>query len=221
MNSNRLWTIGAFAVIAALLALTWFIGVSPQLAVASTADRDRSAVETQNMANELTLAKLKADFEGIEDLRAELADARLAVPASMEQALLIGQIGDLAKRHDIDVTSLNFSSPTPFVEAAAEDEELASALTRVNSDNFLILPLDIQMTGKYGDIMDFINAIQVGPRLVLVHDLGMTDGVVKDSATVTMSASGEAFVLLDAASVPEPEVDSNAAVDPAAEPTAE
>jgi len=214
MNSNRLWTLGAVLVIVGLLAATWFLGVSPQLAAAQLADSERAGIETQNVANQSTLTSLKAQFEKIDELRAELAESREVVPASVQQSLLIGQIGDFAKANDVKISLASFSDPEASIAGSSTDPELSAAMALVSPESFLVVPLSMTIHGEYTDVMNFIDDLQTGTRLVLVFEVTMPEGRAKKGETVDISIAGETFVLLDAADVPVP------AVDPAATPEA-
>jgi Tfp pilus assembly protein PilO len=100
------------------------------------------------------------------------------------------------------LTSLSFTDASPYVDGVSVDPELSSALSLVTSSNFLVVPLEMNVTGKYGDIMNMVDAIQKGERVVLIRDIGMDGGEVNNSTEVTMVISGDTYVLLDAASVP-------------------
>jgi len=198
MNSNRVWVIGAVLVMAVILVATWFLGVSPQLSAAALSKSDRETVENQNAAAEITLADLKTQYEGIDALKDELAVARLAVPADKDQATLLKTIGTFASKNDVVVTSLNFLDPLPYVDGVSVDPALGDALTLVNSSNFLTIPIEMNVTGDYGDVMNFVQSIQTGDRAVLVHDLSMDGGEVDNSTPVVMAISADTYVLLDA-----------------------
>ena len=202
MNTNRIWTLGAFLIIGVVLVATYFLGVSPQLAAVSAANDEKDGVVAQNVVNQATLTRLKAQFEGIDALRADLKSAQIVVPPAMDQALLIGQIGDTAESNGISVLSISFSEPAPFAEATSDDPELSAALAKVSPQNFLVLPVDIAVTGKYGDVMDFVDDLQNGNRLILVHDLSLSEGEVSADADVTLALGTEVFVMLEAANTP-------------------
>jgi len=57
----------------------------------------------------------------------------------------------------------------------------------------------MSVAGNYEDVMNFIDTIQKGDRLVLVHSLGMSEGLAKSGERVQISISAETYVLLDAA----------------------
>ena len=220
MNTNRLWTLGALLVIGVVLVATYFVGVSPQLAAVSAANEETEGVAGQNVVAEATLTKLKDQFEGIDALRTDLKNAQVVVPPALDQALLIGQIGDTAKSNDVDVLSIAFTEPTPFIEATSDDVELSAALSKVNPQNFLVVPVDIAVTGKYSDVMNFVDDLQNGDRLLLVHDLAMAEGEVESGSSVTLALATEVFVLLEVANtpaIPGTEEEGTAAAEPTAE----
>ena len=214
MNSNRIWTLGSILVIAALLAATWFLGVSPQLAASTAADTERQGIEAQNAVNEATLASLKAQFEKIDELRTDLAASRDVVPASVQQSILIGQIGAFAKKNDVVISLAAFEDPTPSIPGSSTDPELSGALAQVTPENFLVVPLSMTIDGDYADVMNFIDDLQTGTRLVLVYEVAMAEGAAKAGSDVSISIAGQTFVLLDAASVPVVEEEPEAAAPP-------
>ena len=64
MDKHRMWIVGAVLAIVAVLALGWFLGISPQLDEARAANTDRQNVEIQNAAYAAQLETLKKQFEG-------------------------------------------------------------------------------------------------------------------------------------------------------------
>jgi len=204
MNSNRIWTLGAVLVIVGLLAATWFLGVSPQLAASTAADAERQGIEAQNAVNTATLASLKAQFAKIDELRTDLETSREVVPASVQQSILIGQIGDFAKSNDVEISLAAFEDPTPSIPGSSTDPELSAAFGQVSPESFLVVPLSMTIDGEYNDVMNFIDDLQTGTRLVLVYEVTMAEGAAKAGADVSIAIAGQTFVLLDAASVPAP-----------------
>ena len=199
MNSNRIWVLGSVLVIFAILVATWFLGVAPQLALAGAADDERATVEAQNVSNQATLDTLRAQFEGIDGLRSELAEVREIVPADKDQAPLLKEIGAAASKYDVDVVGVTFEDAEPYLPGDSQDPEVQGALAVVNSNNFLVIPMAMSVAGNYEDVMNFIDTIQKGDRLVLVHSLGMSEGLAKSGERVQISISAETYVLLDAA----------------------
>lgn len=201
MNSSRLWTLGSVLVIVALIAGTWFVGISPQLAEAAKANSERANVETLNAKHAVTLASLKAQFEKLPELEADLEEVRVAVPASDESAELLRQLHSLADAAGVTITDLVVSSPERFVAPIEppEDQELAAALGSVTPENFLFIPVEQTVAGEHADVMNYVDALQKGERTFLVHDLS-SPGLPAADAQVEITFTGQIFVLLDGVS---------------------
>jgi len=204
MNTNRIWVLGSVVIIIVLLAATWFLGVSPQLATAALSTSDKITVDAQNAAAAATVASLKEQFENIDSLKAELAEARAVMPADKSQGPLISDISSYAKSAGVKVSSLAFQDATPYIDGQSVDPELAGVLGLVSSANFLVVPFETTIKGSVTKMMSFVDKLQTGDRIVLVHDLGMSSEADEDG-NYTLTMSSEAFVLLDSASVPAPE----------------
>ena len=205
MTTNRIWTFGAILVIVAVLAATWFLGISPQFAAAGAAADERTSVETQNTAQEATLAELKKKFDTIDEIKAELDEARLVIPSARDKSRFSKQVDQLATKYGVTVTALTFADPVPYTPGASDDPELSVALGMVNPSNFLVIAVDVRVVGATTNVLNFIQAIQTGQRLFLLHNLQMDEGVFVGKLPIDVLLTGQTFVLLDAASVPVPE----------------
>jgi Tfp pilus assembly protein PilO len=204
MNSTRIWTLISVLVIAGLLLGTWFVGVSPRLAESSAANADRSSVEALNATHRATLVALKEQFEDIDQLRTDLDELRVSVPDAAMLPDLISQLNASAADAGVAITSIKFGDPTPYapIENVDADPQLASALQSVAPENFLVIPVDLDISGEFGKVTRLISTIQNGERLFLIHDLKLAEGVMEDSATVTVTTSGQVFVLLEGVAAP-------------------
>jgi len=204
MNASRLWTIGSILVIVVIVAGTWFVGISPQLASASAANDSRAAVEAQNEVHEATLLSLEKQFDDIEALRAELAEARKAVPADAGLPELFRQVHRTAAANGVTVSALAFADPTPYVplEGAALDPEVAAAMVSASSGSFLVISVDVTVLGPYQDVMAFVTNLQSGERLMLVHDLTLVEGEMAADSEVQLKLTGQVFVLTEAVATP-------------------
>jgi pantothenate kinase-related protein Tda10 len=67
MNKSRMWVIGAVLAMVVIIAGGWFIGIAPQLAIATSAKNERSNVMAANARNQILLAKLKRDYQNIDE----------------------------------------------------------------------------------------------------------------------------------------------------------
>lgn len=209
MNASRLWTIGSIVVIIAVVAGTWFVGISPRLTEAATANSERASIEFLNQQHAATVASLKKQFEELPDLNTQLEQLRTAVPAGDDSAALLRQLHALARSAGITVTDLTLSAPERFALPAEPpaEAELAAALGSVGPENFLVIPVEQTVTGEHAQIMAYLDGLQKGERAFLVHDVTFDSGIPSNSTQVSVTFSGQVFVLLDgvAASEPAPE----------------
>lgn len=88
--------------------------------------------------------------------------------------------------------------------AAADPAAVTSgigALTdpRVTGDNFVLIPVNLELEGSAGNATAFIGALQSAKRLFLVTDVSMevNDKAGSEPSAVTVSVSGYLYVLLE------------------------
>jgi len=204
MNSSRLWTLVSVLLIVALVAGTWFIGISPKLDEVSVAEESRATVEMQNIGHTNTLRKLVELDARLPELEAERDALRVAIPNAVNQNAFFRQIQVLAASNAVSVTSITFTPPERFVpaEGALTNPELAGPSASVSADNFLMVTVSLEVEGPRGNVTAFLSALQRGSRLFLAHDVlfpsGLGDPAGESAATIT----GQIFVLLDPSQVP-------------------
>jgi Tfp pilus assembly protein PilO len=240
MDKNRLWLIGLVAVMVAVVAMGWLLGIQPQLSAASAADAQRATVQAQNAQNEAVLAKLKKDYSSIDELKKQLVSLRQSVPASADMSAFVTELDTLAGVHQVTVKSISVSdampytapaapvaapsasaspsaTPTPAPTAAAPAAPVAPtappAVTnpKITAANFIAVPIQLSISGPYSNVLDFVNGLQMGPRLFLVTTFSTTSSSDTTAAagSVDSSVGGFVYVVLDA----------NAAAEKAANPT--
>ncbi|MHA6669275.1 type IV pilus inner membrane component PilO [Homoserinimonas sp. A447] len=204
MSTSRLWSLGAIALIAALLVGSWLLGISPKLTEASAANTDREAVEVQNAVHEATLTALEEQFADMDQLEEQLAALQVAVPNAAELPDLISQLNAKAIAHGVVITSITVTDPVAYVPAAEApaDPELAAAASSVTSDNFLGISVNMTVTGTYAQAMNFVADVQAGERIFLVHDLSLTEGIMSADSPVILNTTGQVFVLLEPDQIP-------------------
>jgi Tfp pilus assembly protein PilO len=227
---NRVWFIGTAIATIGVLALGWFLGVSPRLSEVAASNADRQAAQTVNDQQVAGIAALKEKFSSIEDVQQELDELRLALPSTVELDQFINQIGAAADEQGVSVVGFTSDDPAVFgvvaaeVPIATEGEATPSpAATPAATDavatppladalldpaNFITVKVSVTVEGEYGKILAFLAQMQDNPRLFLVSDL---DIGVKE-ATISAKVDGYIYVLLD------PTTADSAAVDPATAP---
>lgn len=183
----------------------WVLGIHPQLTDVSTANQARTQVEAQNRVNEALLARLKKDFENIGDVTKLRDTLRLSVPESGEIPSFVTELNSLASARHVTVKSIGVSdakayspaaqsAPAPGAPANATNIPLTNP--RITSGNFIVIPVQISVTGAYSGVLDFVHDLQVGRRLFLVSTLStmassQSAGVVSKGNTKTGISSSE------------------------------
>ena len=203
MNMTRIWVLGAVLSAGVALVLGWMLGISPKLDEARTAKEERVAVEVQNAGYEAQLITLKEQFESIGELKDELAELRQAVPGGADLPVLVGQLDSIAENHGVTLSAINVSDAQPYTPivaapaaepaagtpAAPGDSAAAAPVANagdatgpaapvgsagITAENFVAIPVAIAVKGSYRDIVDFIDGLQKGSRLVMVHSFVTT-----------------------------------------------
>jgi len=240
MDRNRIWVVGSVVAMVAVIVLGWFLGISPQLDAMTAANASREQVESQNAIYAQKLASLRKEFDNIGALRTELAGLREAVPSEAGIPAFVGQLDAISKKNDVRLTDISVSDGKPYTPptpaapapvatgtpaaspeptpptaapAAAPPSTPASpAGSLITADNFVAIPVSVTVHGAYSHVLDFIEGLQKGPRLVLVTGFNTTgepsagapDGKAAAGGNVTASISAYVYVLLNAKTTPAP-----------------
>jgi Tfp pilus assembly protein PilO len=221
MERNKLWLVGSSLTIAIVLILGVLLGIQPQLTAAATADDQRASAEVTNAGQATVLAQLQEDFEGIDDLKAELEPLRDSVPTATEMPAFVNQLSVLAERSGVVLTGFTVADATPYApvenptaadaeaDASSDSSETSTDSTadaanasnagippvtsdQITAGNFASLAVTMSVSGAYGDTLNFVNGVQSGERLVLVSGISTT-AVAADEGE---SASDEVTALI-------------------------
>ena len=211
MNKSRIWVMGAVLAIVAIIAGGWFIGIAPQLAVATSAKNERSNVMSANQRNQILLAKLKRDYLNIDALKNQVSNLQESVPPMTDIPSFVTELNTLANARGVTLKSFAVSDAKRYTPITQGSTGTPSGSSQINSkitpSNFVIIPVQIAVSGDYGKVLDFVNDVQLGRRLFLVSALssmGATNskGVKGSPATsggaqrVDSSITGYIYVLL-------------------------
>jgi len=114
MISRRWWVIGSVLVMLVAVVLGWFVGISPMLALAQVDDESRQSVETQNQLYDQQLSVLKTQFEGIDELTAQLDELRTQLPAGADLPAYVTQLVGNAQSHSVALTKIAVSDAVKY-----------------------------------------------------------------------------------------------------------
>ena len=236
--TTRIWTFATVIVIILVIALGWFLGISPKLADAARFDAERRSVIAQNDLARATLAQLQADFERIDDLLLDLEDLRAAFPTEAAYDDAVEELLTQSVQAGLTVQDLSLGEPSPTV-ATVIDEDVETVEPEVDGDGLLPtgtllrVPVSVTVNGSLPDILSFIDAMQRAARFAIVStgDFSVTlqDGPRMTISMVMYVVSGEDLLDVDPEPAPEPEPEPSesptpeatdpAGTEPSAEPT--
>ena len=112
--NNRLWILGTAIVCIAVIALGWFLGVTPKLAEGADADIQTTDVDSQNAIFSAELDAIKLENENLPALKSQLAELRVGLPAETQQSEFLAEVNAAAARAGVDVDTASFSEPQPY-----------------------------------------------------------------------------------------------------------
>jgi len=165
--------VAALAIVAiVVLLLLWFMLLwRPQGDALDRANERVTAAETERGALQLRLSRLRAAQEGSADLMADVERMRRAVPDEAELAQFILDANDIAV-----TAGVTFLSITPSTPAASTDAGLPTEVA-----------LAIAVRGTYDSVIDYLDALEALPRIVVVDTLNVNpEGA--DALAVSLTA---------------------------------
>lgn len=234
MDKTKIWMLAGAIVMVGVLAMGWFVGVQPQLTSIADTDSQTESIRAQNQATEIANAKLKGDYENIDEFRAELEKLRGSIPADAAMPTFLTQIDALASSTGTVIAGITVDEPQPYTapassaeapaapaaeatddsaegaetasensdaEAQTEEEDTAPVIStdpRITAENFVAVPVSIDVRGTFAQAMEFTSALQHGTRLYLVTELSTSESpeTATDIMQVEAHVSGYVYVLL-------------------------
>ena len=205
--NNKFWFLIAGVVGIAVLAIGWFLGLSPKLDEMNAANDQRVTVEAQNQLHEAKLVELKKEFEQIDALKEQLADAQASLPPGDELSKFLGELHGLETSSGVVLTSFSAGDGENYIAAPGSGSE--SPL--VTETNFIAIPIELAVSGTRAQVIEFLSDLQYGKRLFLVIKVSVAkakDSAPADEATAGVSnaydgnVSGFVYVLVDPSAPP-------------------
>lgn len=192
----------AGAVAGLVLVMWYFLLWSPRKADLSKAKDQREKAEV--LRSELTtrVQRLRAAQKDEPMKRAQVEALRTTIPDEPNLAAFILDTNDAASKSGIDFISVAPSEPTsaapPAVAPAATATAASvgtSAAGTAEAPATAPLPaeikLQLQITGGYFQVLDFLNRVNEMPRLVVTDGLNVTAG---EKGKLTVAVSARMFV---------------------------
>lgn len=183
------WIAGTVVVSLLLGVAGWFLAISPALATASEKRVEAEAQIAQNDVTRGRINQLKAQFEQMDTLTAELGTLRAQVPTDAQLAEFKRQVAATAATHAVTVVALQTSTPTalaapaaaPAADPAADPAaapadpatDPAAAPPAAAADASLYaVPVTVDVLGPYANVLAFLADLQQAqPRLLAVESI--------------------------------------------------
>ena len=177
MTAKRLWLVGGGLVIAVLLALGWFLLISPALGTIKDNEAQRDQVDAKNAQILRDIANLsKVDVDGLES---DLAGRVAEIPERLVEEDIYQEVKDLGAQTGVIVTSVSISQPEAFAtkQASAEGTDPAAPvapggkiaapglpissadLQTANAAGMYDSTVDISVSGGFEQVRAFIDAL--------------------------------------------------------------
>ncbi|HYN96629.1 MAG TPA: type 4a pilus biogenesis protein PilO [Pilimelia sp.] len=175
-NANRLWVLGGALGAIVLLALGWFLVISPQNAETRVLHEQVDAAEANLVGLQKRLAVLREQNRDLERYKAELARDRAALPDEAAMADFLRELQSAGSASGVTVGGVTVGPPT--------------AVT-VSGGTAHSLPLTLNAQGTPGKLAGFLRQLQeVQPRAVLI-----TAATLSPAGQGTSLASGAGLTL--------------------------
>lgn len=228
---NRIWLLVVVVVGLGVVALGYLLGIAPKIEEIKAADAARAEALSTNTLYERQLAKLKKDFEGIDDIQDQLDELGVQLPAEAGYDTYLTIANGLASASGTVATNFTWGVPAVFTadsagliaSAAAADADAEAPvepeLTGVAPDGALVgLPWSITVTGKLDALRSYIASMQRTDRLFLVtgYSITLSTGENAPPDEYDLVLNGMTFVLMNSKAIEQAAEDE---AEPAEEPT--
>jgi hypothetical protein len=192
----RNWILGGAAGGVAIVALTWFFVVGPELGNANGLKQQTADAQTQNTVLQAKTNKLKEDNANLNSLTTALAQARAALPTNSGLPELTRQLSVEAAAAGVQLVSITAADP---IVASGSASGAKTGTSGAAAGNIFAIPLVVVTDGSATHQQLFLTAVQkVGPRRVLVKSVAFApSGLATTSAidaSSTMTVDLQAFV---------------------------
>jgi Tfp pilus assembly protein PilO len=178
-HADRLWMIGGVVGAALLIAIGWFLAISPKMAETDELRGQKETTETQLIVLRNRLSELQEDDKKLPQYKATLERNQAALPTDSGVPDFLRQLQDSGDVVNAAVTGVTVGAPE-----------------QQGGTELYALPITVTVEGLPTDLGRFLDQLQrVQPRAVLVESANMIAGSEKGSAKgQTMTLAIKAFV---------------------------
>jgi hypothetical protein len=177
-NKTNLWLGGTVVAVLAILGIGWMLLVGPAFDSVSETNALVDEVEDQNTALRAQTNTLRAQFQNIDTLQAELEVLQTQIPDALGMDTYLKQVSDLAEANGTFVGKVVVSdpvalvAPTPAPAAPADGSATAAQPPAAPVSKAVAVPVSIEILGSRDAVLSTVAGLQgVDQRLFLVSRL--------------------------------------------------
>jgi len=211
MSLTRRWSLLTAVLIVGILAASWFLLVSPKRSDAAALSAQATKQQASNDALVQQLNELKAQSLDLPKQKAKLAVMRKQIPDNPALPTLIRDLTAAGKKVGVEVVSMKPGPPAaapvivpvaPPAPPAGGTDTAATGTTSTTAQGatptavapaaapLYLVPLQLEITGSYFEVEQFINKLEGIQRTFLVTGFSLKPGAGGAStATATTTSS--------------------------------
>lgn len=187
MRNSRIWVLGFVLIAVAVVALGWFLGVSPRLDEAAAANAQAESVALENEVQQQRLATLQQQSENLPQLESELDALQVSIPPMPNLHDFFDHVDAAAKKRDVAVTNLTAGQPEMFTPVDGDAAGAPAGLYTIS--------ISMTAEGAADRLVAFVRDLYLGDRLLLMSNAGFTRELENPIPQWTLS--GYLYVLED------------------------
>ncbi|RRQ23093.1 type IV pilus inner membrane component PilO [Thiohalobacter thiocyanaticus] len=167
-------------VAAAVTFLGYWFDIKDQQAQLQKVEREEQDLKSQFESKAAKAANLEAYKQQLEEMRQSFGTMLRQLPNKTEVAELL-----------VDVSQTGLASGLEF--------ELFKPESEIPKDFYAELPISIRVRGSYHEFGNFVSGVAALPRIVTIHDIGITPGKDGDNAQgeLVMELTAKTYRYLD------------------------
>jgi hypothetical protein len=171
--NNRIWTLAAAIVCIAIVALGLVVGILPKLAESAAADLSRVSIDAQNAIYEGELVRLQKEFEGLDDIVAELEELQQSLPAGHDEAAWLRQVSAAAASTGVLVSDYTQDVPVLYGNFDAAGNA-AEGQQPISGGTLLGIPISLKVESyDLHALYAILRPLQQGQRLFMVSSMSL------------------------------------------------
>jgi hypothetical protein len=182
-KNEKVWMAGGALSAVLLAGALWTFVVSPQMGDVDNLRSQTADAQTQNLALQSNVSRLREEYTHIADVKRQLADAQAQLPADSGLSALTSQLNAQARAHHVKITQVTAAPPAPYVAptptagVSGAPASAGAASSGSPAGELFVIPVSVAVSGSQADELAFARAVQMqGPRSALIGSVQLQSG---------------------------------------------